>query len=329
MIPVVAPFVVLVLPPLPATATPAAVRAAADKAMPLLRAAAEGHVDQKSCFGCHNQTYPLLAFAAAKDRGFGPPAEVFTAQAEHVAAFLGSNAEKFRKGEGTGGAADTAATALYTLELAGHHPDDTTAAVVEYLLKTQPDREHWRVSGSRPPTEASSFSTTYLAARALRVWTPAPEQERAEKRIAAARGWLLKTPAKDTEDRVYRLFGLKEVGADEKEIAAAAWELLKTQRADGGWGQKDDMAADAYATGTALVALHRAGGLPADHPAYARGVAFLLRTQLPDGSWHVKTRSVPFQPYFEGGFPHGKDQFISSSATGWAASALVLACPPR
>jgi hypothetical protein len=31
--------------------------------------------------------------------------------------------------------------------------------------------------------------------------------------------------------------------------------------------------------------------------------------------------------YFETGFPHGKDQFISMSATGWAIAALALACP--
>jgi DNA-binding response OmpR family regulator len=30
-----------------------------------------------------------------------------------------------------------------------------------------------------------------------------------------------------------------------------------------------------------------------------------------------------FQPYFESGFPHGPDQFISASATAWAVMALV------
>lgn len=313
---------------LPAPPTPA-VRAAVERALPHLRAAAAGHAEQKTCFACHNQTHPLLAFAAAKSRGFAVPPDLFETQAGHIAGFLGENAERFRKGEGTGGAADTAGAALFTLELAGHAPDDRTAAVAEYLLKTQHDRDHWRVVASRPPTEASSFATTYLAARGLRVWTPAPGQERAAKRIASAREWMLKTPAKDTEDRVFRLFGLKEIGADDKDVAAAAWELLKTQRADGGWGQKADMAADPYATGTALVALHQAGGLATDHPAYARGVGFLLRTQLADGTWHVKTRSVPFQKYYEGGFPHGKDQFISSSATGWATTALILGCPPK
>ena len=61
-------------------------------------------------------------------------------------------------------------------------------------------------------------------------------------------------------------------------------------------------------------------------PVYRRGLWFLMRDQRPDGSWYVKSRSKPFQPYYEGGYPHEKDQFISSSAGAWATAALALAC---
>ena len=108
----------------------------------------------------------------------------------------------------------------------------------------------------------------------------------------------------------------------------AARELLKGQRPDGGWAQKGGMDSDAYATGSALVALHQAGGLATSDPVYRRGVTFLLKTQREDGSWLVHTRSRPFQTYYESGFPHGKDQFISMAASGWATTALALACPP-
>ena len=64
-----------------------------------------------------------------------------------------------------------------------------------------------------------------------------------------------------------------------------------------------------------------------DHAVYRRGLEFLIKTQRADGSWFVKSRSRPFQPYFESGFPHGPDQFISAAATGWAVAALALACP--
>ena len=60
------------------------------------------------------------------------------------------------------------------------------------------------------------------------------------------------------------------------------------------------------------------------YDVYQRGVKFLLGDQLEDGSWHVRSRSKPFQTYYESGFPHGKDQFISMHASSWATLALLL-----
>src|SRR3954464_10920244 len=86
---------------------------------------------------------------------------------------------------------------------------------------------------------------------------------------------------------------------------------------------------DAYATGQALTALIEAGQIKPGDDAYNRGAAFLLRTQRPDGSWLVRTRSFPFQPYKESGFPHGKDQWISAAGTSWAVWALSLGQPAK
>jgi hypothetical protein len=161
--------------------------------------------------------------------------------------------------------------------------------------------------------------------RALRTYGSKDDKEKIAKRVEAARAWLIKTPGKETEDRVFRLLGLKEAGAEETEIASAAWDLVKTQRRDGGWSQLDGGESDPYATGSALVALYEVGGLKADTGPYRAGVDYLLKTQLPDGTWKVKSRSKPFQPYYESGFPHKKDQFISISASGWATAALLNA----
>ena len=296
---------------------------AVDAAVPHLIAGAKGHAEQKTCFACHNQAYPLLALSAARERGVAIPETFFKAQATHIASFLNENKNQFREGKGTGGQAATAAYALFALEIAGHKPDDITAAASEYLLNFEPSRDHWRMTSNRPPIESSDFTTTYLAMQALRAYGAVADKEKIAKRIEAARAWLIKTKTKETEDRVFRLLALKEAGADEKAIAAAAWELVKTQRADGGWSQLDDGVSDAYATGSALFALNHGGGLKTDSPAYQSGVAFLLKTQLVDGTWKVKSRSKPFQPYYESGFPHEKDQFISISATGWATAALA------
>jgi len=45
---------------------------------------------------------------------------------------------------------------------------------------------------------------------------------------------------------------------------------------------------------------------------------------MPFGSWYVKTRALAFQPWFDAGFPHGYDQWISAAGTNWAAMALTL-----
>ena len=47
------------------------------------------------------------------------------------------------------------------------------------------------------------------------------------------------------------------------------------------------------------------------------------KNQKDDGSWLVKTRSKPIQKFFDNGDPHGKNQFISISATSWATAALA------
>ncbi len=135
-------------------------------------------------------------------------------------------------------------------------------------------------------------------------------------------------PAQTTEEKTFRLLGLRWSGmtADDASVKEAVKALLSDQGPDGGWAQIPSRQADAYATGQALVALQE-GGLTTDSAAYRRGVDFLLQSQEEDGSWHVRSRAIPFQGYIKTGFPHGKDQFISATGTGWAATALALSMP--
>jgi hypothetical protein len=304
------------------------VKAAVEKALPLLRKGAEGHVAKKSCFACHNQALPMLAITTAQERGLTTPDLDLKGQTKFIAEFLDKNQEEYRQGKGQGGQVDTAGYALLTLELGGWSPDATTEAVVEYLLLRDKNGDHWRSAGNRPPTEASPFTTSYVAIRALKKWGTDAQQERIAKRLDAVRGWLRKTAAKDTEDRVFRLFALAAVGEPATKRQGAIEELRDSQHKDGGWAQLDSLESDAYATGTALVALHQAGDLATSEPAYQRGIAFLLKSQQPDGSWNIHSRSKPFQTYYETGFPHGKDQFISIAASGWASTALALSLEP-
>jgi len=309
--------------------TPEALRAAVEKSLPLLTTGARGSMEKRErCFTCHNQGLPILALTTAQSRGFKIDADELKKQLRFTADFLDKNRTNYLAGKGQGGQADTAGYALWALENGGWKPDTTTAAVTEYLLRWQKELEHWRPQSRRPPTEQSLFTSTHVALRGLKTFGTAEQRERIDRRFEQVRAWLLKTPAQDTEDRVFRLRALRVAGASDAELWKAAQELLDTQRPDGGWEQLAGMATDAYATSTALVALHQAGGVDTADEAYRKGLRYLLAQQLEDGSWRVTSRSKPIQAYFESGYPHGTNQFISISAAGWATTALALALPP-
>ena len=304
--------------------------AAITKSLPLLEQGAKGSLAQrKQCFNCHNQGLPVMALTTAQSRGFVIDREHLQQQLQFTADFLTRNKDRYREGMGQGGQVDTAGYALWALDLGGWKPDETTAAVAEYFLQYQQDREYWEPQSNRPPSEQSLFTSTYVAVRALKVFGVAEQQSRIEARIDRARQWVNTATPSDTEDRVFRLRVLQWISNSSCEREQAAMELLETQRQDGGWGQTAEMASDAYATGTALVALSDSGSLQPDAISYRRGLRFLLSSQQEDGSWHVVSHSKPIQTYFESGYPHGKDQFISMSAASWSTTALVLALPKR
>ncbi|MCC7422090.1 MAG: hypothetical protein IT428_17565 [Planctomycetaceae bacterium] len=304
------------------------IRAAVEKSLPLLERGAAGSMERRrQCFTCHNQGIPLLALATARDRGFGHDARHFEQQIRFTVQFLEKNRQGYVDGRGQGGQVTTAGYALWTIDAGGWQPDETTAAVASYLLAYQKDQDHWKSTARRPPSEQSPFTTTYVALRGLAAFGTGEQQEAIRQRTRQVRDWLLKATPEDTEDRVFRLWGLRRAGAEEVDVRRAADELRQSQRADGGWSQLDAMESDAYATGSALVALHQAGNVPTHGPEYRQGLTFLIGSQQADGSWHVVSRSKPFQAYFESGYPHGKDQFISIAASSWATMALALALP--
>jgi hypothetical protein len=305
------------------------IKAAVAKSLPLLETAARGSMEKrKQCFTCHNQALPVMALATSRSRGILIDADNLRRQVQFTAEFLAKNRTNYLAGKGQGGQALTAGYALWTLEIGGWKSDETTEAVAEFLLKFQNDLDHWKPQTVRPPSEGSQFTVSYVALRGLKMFGTGGQQERIAQRTAQVRQWILNTVARETEDLVFRLRSLRVAEAPEDEIRSAAQELLKAQRADGGWAQRASLESDAYATGTALVALHQAGGVATADPAYRNGLRFLIARQLYDGSWHVPTRSTPIQTYYESGYPHGEDQFISITAAGWATTALALALPP-
>jgi hypothetical protein len=213
------------------------------------------------------------------------------------------------------------------LAAAGEQPSWKTDVLVHYLAAKQRIEGNWHgVGATRAPIQDGDFSRTAMSIRVLATYgMPARKAEIAE-RVERAAKWLASQTPISTEDRSMQLLGLKWANTQNRVRDTRTRELMALQRADGGWSQTPYLSSDAYATGQVLYTLHELG-VPSRDPAFRRGVEYLLRTQRDDGSWYVKSRAMKIQPYFESGFPYGHDQWISSTATAWAAMALSLAAP--
>ncbi len=308
--------------------TNAKVRDAANQSLALMQKSLQEYPRHASCFSCHHQGVPSLALSLARSRGYAVDKTALAAIVRHTAADLRLDLASYKAGKGQPGGVTRAGYALLALQSAGARRDEVTAAVAGFLMQSDKDHGFWHCSSSRPPAEFSDFTDTLLAVRGLNTFGRVEDKLAVEARIQRAREWLESAQPKDTEDCVFRLWGLKEAGAGDTVLDKAAEDLKALQRDDGGWAQLPAAKSDAYATGSAVTILLLTGRLNPSDGACERGVGYLLDGQLADGSWHVVSRSKPFQPYFESGFPHGKDQFISMAATGWATSALVLATTP-
>src|SRR3954451_10753558 len=184
------------------------VREAVVRALPLIEKGAAGHMAQRTCFACHHQAIPLLALTTARTRGVPVNGGEVRKHLQFIETFLSKNRANYLKGRGQGGAVDTAGYALWALEIGGWPHEQTTAEVAESVLLSRKDLDHWLTTSNRPPSEASPYTTTYLAVRGLQAFGTPEQKGRIEERLGQARAWLAKGKARDTEDRVFRLWAL-------------------------------------------------------------------------------------------------------------------------
>lgn len=296
---------------------------AVKKAIAVLEKQSPQFVRKGGCNSCHNQYLPSAAVALARERGIPAPKKLTQIPLELLE----------RSPERTMNLAafspNSIGYEMFGFAATRRPADEYTDSLVHYLKLHQSPDGHWSTSGNRPPLTYDAYITTAMVIKALRHYSPATEKEDTAERLARAAAWLESARPVTTQERAFHLLGLKWSGGDEAVIKKAAHGLAKTQRDDGGWPQLPTMGSDAYATGEALYALHLGGKLKTEHDVYQKGMRYLLRTQASDGSWHVKTRSFPVQPYFESGFPYGPDQWISAAGTSWASMALSLAVEPE
>jgi ankyrin repeat protein len=314
-------------------------RTSVERSLTLLRSASVVFAANGGCASCHSHNILDIAESAARAKGIAVPVAVDekSLAQRHGLAKGPMNLPANLLDRFDPPVPELTAYSLIALFSSGYPADRSTDAGVVNLMALQRADGRW-ASGTiaRPPIEDGDIFRTALAIRALSIYGPPGRRAEVNERIVRARGWLGKAKSVTAEDRNMQLLGLhwgqptnENAPGDRSLVARLVKEVLAQQRSDGGWAQTTHLSSDAYATGQSLFALAETGAVTPEHAAFKKGMAFLLSTQRPDGSWYVSSRSPKFQPYFDGGFPYGHDQWISSMATGWAATALAAALPAR
>jgi hypothetical protein len=316
LIPALAPSAELAVVP------PATLRAAAQKGLALLEKTSPTFIKKGGCNSCHNQMLPAAAQAFARRRGI-PTGEIIAQLPPEVSEITTERIIEYS----TNGA-NSLGYELFAYGAANRPADARIEAQVYYLKSAQQPEGYWRTAGNRPPLTFDDFNTTAYAIYALNAYTPKTQRADSDARIARARSWLLEARPQTTQERAFHLLGLAWSKASREALQKAAGDLQAMQRKDGGWSQLPAMPSDAYATGLALWAQYE-GGVPVTGSTYQTGLRYLLDTQAADGTWHVKSRALPVQPYFESGYAYGHDQWISAAGAAYATMAIAAAVEPQ
>lgn len=270
------------------------------------------------CNSCHSQDLPSAAAAFARSRGLSAPRVI-----EQLPASMLPPAERLMDLDFVG-TVGSKAWELFDFGMNGEPRNAYTDAVIHLIRVLQSPDGYWPAAESRrPPVNTGEFQTAALSIYALKHYAPPGQEAACEKAIERAVAWLERAPAKKTQDLAFQALGFVWANAASEKAGRAAKALVAAQNTDGGWSQLPTMQSDAYATGQALYALFATRFVAVTDPPYQRGVDYLLKTQAEDGTWHVQSRSIWLQPYFESGFPYGRDQFISTAGTAWASMALA------
>jgi len=309
----------------------ARIRDAATRAVAVVQKSQKTWYTKQTCYSCHHQVFPALAFRVAREHGIQVDETV--AHADAVAAFRYlSNFERAVEYTHIIDPAMSDSYGMLAANGAGVHPSVVTAVYARLLAARQEPDGHWESVDERPPQSYSPFTATAISLRAIQLYGHPNQKADIQARVEHARSWLLSHQPRDTEGRAYQLMGAAWAGADPGTLKKLAAALQATQQGDGGWNSLDGRSSDAYSTGQVLMALHGAGGLEVQDHAWQRGITYLLNTQAPDGTWHVVSRLHPPAPvsptYFESGLPYGHDQFISAMGDCTAIMALATALGP-
>ena len=137
-------------------ASPARIQDAASRAIALLQNSQKIWYTKQSCFSCHQQVLPALAFKAARDHGI--PVDEQAAHAEAAKAFgFYSNLERAVEYTHIIDPAMSDGYGLLGAHAAGVRPNLATAVYARYIAEHQEADGHWETADERFAPVLQSF----------------------------------------------------------------------------------------------------------------------------------------------------------------------------
>src|SRR3954468_10135454 len=210
-------------------ANAARIRDAATRNLALFQASQKHWFEVQRCDSCHHQYQPALAYRAAREHGI--PFDEGIARADAARAFTYADLDRAVQYSWVLEPAVDDAYRLIAADAAGVRPNLSTAVMAKVLTARQNRGGDWPSHRQRPPSSYSNFTFTALGVRAIQLYAHPTQKADVAKHVALARRWFETHRPVDTEERTYKLLGLKWSGADRASLAAAARDLAKTQEA--------------------------------------------------------------------------------------------------
>src|SRR5215470_17705514 len=228
-----------------AAADATTIRNAAARNLALFQSSQKHWFEVQRCDSCHHQYQPALAYRAAREHGI--PFDETIARADAARAFTYADLDKAVQYSWIIEPAVDDAYRLIAADAAGVRPNLSTAVMARLLMARQNRAGDWPSHRQRPPSSYSNVTFTALGVRAIQLYAHPSQKAELAQHVALARQWLLSHRPVDTEERTYKLLGLKWSGGDRPGTGRAtrrwrradhgrelaAWDRLAAQDAGG------------------------------------------------------------------------------------------------
>lgn len=282
---------ILLMPSSARAASPAELRATAQKSIQFVKAKGVYWIESKNCTSSHPIGNMVWGLTAAQKGGL----QVSDQLDEWLECSNRDVMSKTEKGDIKGTKNKTGVVQIIQANAVQGTDKyaELTRKLIPLLLTNQNEDGSWKPGGQLPSQKRDKAETTQVATMwiALAIIQNSPNTEPPTQLTKALAYFKDKPNGKSAEWYLASSLLARQLGNDElaeKRIA----QLLAAQQDDGGWGWNLDEASNALATGMAFYALSKAKPTKLNSNSIIKDRDFLVSTQNNNGSWRVNRTKI-------------------------------------